>query len=327
MRFIRKDQHLVTGVSAALPLDYRPLEIERYEQAGRLLLDSYPYRAHELSGWHRPSPEEAPDRWAALSSASADLLAYAALWRVEGTKFRFDLIVDCAKRGNGLGSRLFEVVVDAARRRGAATLQARALDTAPESLNFLNRRRFAETMRMRLFELRPDTMELALLHELRQLVIPQVDIAAVSPAQTAVEEFWARLAVVHEAARDGWPDPDPGGPVVPATTGQLRSMLIPADGLPLAFFVASVGQELVAYSALLRRREAGCAQFASTAVRPDVRNRKIATALRARCVLAARDAGCTHVLSWSGNDSLIRINQRFGFRETQCEIRLVRRLG
>ena len=46
----------------------------------------------------------------------------------------------------------------------------------------------------------------------------------------------------------------------------------------------------------------------------------------ARCLLVGRGAGYDTVHSISGNDALIRINRRFGFRETYCEVRLVRRL-
>src|SRR5262249_44902631 len=136
--------------------------------------------------------------------------------------------------------------------------------------------------------------------------------------------FWNALTHLHAAAQEGWPDPDPGGPRVPLPPAALRTMLMPNDIPPLAFFVASRSDRLVGYSALGRRRTEGEAQFAATAVRPDARGRGIATALRARCLRAAHSAGCTTVRSASGSAPLIGINGRFGFRQTHGEVRLVR---
>ena len=101
---------------------------------------------------------------------------------------------------------------------------------------------------------------------------------------------------------------------------------MPADDSAIAFFIASRGDQFIGYSLLSRRRDSGEAQFASTAVRPVMRGQGIATALRARCILTARDSGFETVRSASGNAALIRINERFGFQDTCSEVRLVRRL-
>ena len=107
----------------------------------------------------------------------------------------------------------------------------------------------------------------------------------------------------------------------------LRGMLLPDGTLPLAFFVARRGDALVGYSVLAVRsgpdREG---QFALSAVRPDCRRRGIATALRARALAKAKAAGIRTVRSSSGNPSLLRINARFGFVPTYCEVRLVKRI-
>ena len=225
------------------------------------------------------------------------------------------------------GRRLFDLVLDEARLADAATLQARTCDHCVEAMAFLARREFVETMRMRGFVLDVTTADTrALVATTNQAPPTGVSIAAVTPEQAADSRFWAMLADLQEAAREGWPEPDPGGPVTPVQPTELRSMLMPSGGRPVAFVVASSEDQFVGYSALVRRRGSGEAQFAATAVRPGVRGQGLGTGLRARCLVVAGAAGCTTVRSASGNDALIRMNARFGFKETHCEVRLVRRL-
>lgn len=311
-------------------LEYRPLDPSDLEAAGRLLVDSYPHRAHEPAWWCRPAPQEQMVRWGIFhrSDPPADhLVAYAALWRVDGHKFRFDVIVSPQHRRAGRGNRLFEVMKDGAKTAGAETLQARAYATDFDSLAFLDRRQFAETMRMRGFVLSLAAADIdSLTVAAHSCSASDVSIQVVSPSQYNDETFWNQLADVHDAARDGWPDPDPGGAVTSTDPSSLRRMLMPSDDATIAFLIATRGDQFAGYSLLSGRRDSGEAQFASTAVRPSMRGQRIATALRARCILGAHDSGFEAVRSASGNASLIRINKRFNFQDTYTEVRLVCRL-
>jgi GNAT superfamily N-acetyltransferase len=311
-------------------LECRTLDPHHLEAAGRLLVESYPHRAHEPAWWQRPAPREQMQRWGIFDHAdqlSDHLVAYAALWRVEAQKFRFDLIVTPGHQRRGHGNRLFEVVSRNAEKSYAETLQARAYATDAESLAFLVRRQFVETMRMRGFVLPLAGADAgSLTAASNSCSVSHVSIEIVSPSKSNDTELWDKLAELHEAAREGWPDPDPGGPAASTDPQSLRRMLMPSAESPIAFEIASRGSQFVGYSLLSRRRDTREAQFASTAVRPSMRGHHIATALRARCILRARDAGFPVVRSASGNAALIRINERFGFQETYSEVRLVRRL-
>jgi GNAT superfamily N-acetyltransferase len=161
----------------------------------------------------------------------------------------------------------------------------------------------------------------------RSITADDVAIMSVSMSDIDDEQFWRRLCQLQAAAREGWPEPDPGGPVDPVSERELRKMLLPSGDLPLAFFVARSRDELVAYSVLAARTQPdGEAQFVATAVRPDCRNKGIATALRARCLAVAKAAGYGTVRSASGHPAMLRINTRFGFEESHCEVRLVRKV-
>src|SRR5262245_21805482 len=308
----------------------RSLDIRDFDAAGRLLVETYPYRSHEPASWSRPAPDERPKRWgvfhdiAAQPGAVGGLVAYASLGRLDHRKNRFDLIVGAPARRQGLGRQLFNTIVDEAWRTRAATLQARALEDDLDALAFLARRQFAETMKMRWFALALAEADAGVLTSaVNRAAASGVSIVAVSPGQGADSGFWTSIAELHDAARDGWPDPDPGGPVTTTEPSALRSWARASHDSTAAFFVAQRDGHLVGYS-LLRRSTAGTAQFAATGVRPEVRGRGIGSALRAHCLLTARAAGYTTVRSASGSDALIRINERFGFERMQCEIRLVR---
>jgi GNAT superfamily N-acetyltransferase len=309
-------------------LTYRKLEAADFEAAARLLVAAYPYRSHEPASWHAPAPHERPRRWGVWLAdgpepSCGEMVGYASLWIVEERKCRFDVVVRSQFLRQGIGRRLFDSVLREARTIDAATLQARAVETNPEALAFLSRRAFRETMRMHGFVLDVSTPNRHVL-EASAASLDGVSICAVTSERILDLRFWDELTDLHQAAQDGWPDPDPGGPRAPLLAETLRTMLIPNDVPPLAFFVASRSDRLVGYSALVRSRTADEAQFAATAVRPDARGRGIATAIRARCLIAADSAGCKTVRSASGSAALIRINSRFGFQPTHCEVRLVR---
>ena len=276
----------------------RALDASEFDAAGRLLADAYPHRAREVRTWKQPAPHERPLRWAALlESETTTLAGYAALWHVEQRKHRLDVIVDPARRRRGVGARLLDLVLDAAVRAGAVTVQARAYADCPEALAFLTHRGFIETMRMHGGSLDLSSVDERLLSEqTRRGDRSGAAIAAVSEADVSDARFWCAMCDLQSEAKEGWPDPDPGG-------------------------------ELAGYSALAALSGPGSdAQFAATAVRPDMRGRGIATALRAHGLLSAKAAGIRTVRSSSGNPSLLRINERFGFVPRYCEVRMVRRL-
>jgi GNAT superfamily N-acetyltransferase len=307
----------------------RPIEPADYDVAGRLLIDSYPHRTNELPLGRRPESKAATLRWVADDDGEMTLTGYAALWNVEHRKYRFDVIVDRCRRGRGIGTQLFDLVLREARRAGGPTLQARAYVECADAIGFLERRGFMETMRMHGFVL--DLLEVddrAWSRWAHSTVVDDIAVAPVSPSEVDDGRFWRRLCELHDAATEGWPDPDPDGSRDPVSEGELRQMLLGSGRPPVAFLIGRRGQELVAYSVLAPRTQpADEAQFAATAVRPDYRRRGIATRLRARCLAAARAAGFRTVRSASGHPALLRTNRRFGFEERYCEVRLVKRVG
>jgi GNAT superfamily N-acetyltransferase len=96
--------------------------------------------------------------------------------------------------------------------------------------------------------------------------------------------------------------------------------------IPEACFIVAEGARFVGYSALTAIGAArALAGSGGTAVRPEARNRGIATVLKACCVRWAQEHGVSTMATSSGNPAMIRVNEKFGFRRTYEEIRTVLR--
>jgi GNAT superfamily N-acetyltransferase len=124
-----------------------------------------------------------------------------------------------------------------------------------------------------------------------------------------------KLLDLYNAAREGWPDPDPG-PADPVTGEMFRRLWEEFPSPPEAVFLAKRGGQYLGFTAGL-----------GTGVRPADRNRGIATALKVRAVSQARDRGEATVETATGHPAMLRVNERLGFRRTSTEVRLVRRLS
>jgi GNAT superfamily N-acetyltransferase len=107
---------------------------------------------------------------------------------------------------------------------------------------------------------------------------------------------------------------------------QFRARTADFGMIPEACFIAKAGDRYAGYSALTvtdrARTQAGSG---GTGVRPEYRGLGIATALKACCVRWARDSGVRRLATSSGNPAMVRVNEKFGFRPTYVEVRLVRR--
>ena len=193
-------------------------------------------------------------------------------------------------------------------------------------------RGFLETMRMtglRLDDVKSPAVGRA--SELRRTLDSHgVRITTLAEELDSDAKSWEKLRDTNQAAQFGWPDPDPnpdGRPPEPETVDQFRLRAEQFGMLPEACFIAATDDQFVGYSALTvndaKRTRAGSG---GTAVRPEYRGLGIATALKACCVSWARDNGMRRLETASGNPAMIRVNEKFGFRRTYSEVRLVKRL-
>jgi GNAT superfamily N-acetyltransferase len=306
-----------------------PLTAAHVPHAAALLAETYAHRAHEPERWWRPPNDE--QRWIVIAP-DASVAAYLALWRVQTTHFRMDLIVRPSLRREGLGARLLEFLIDRAREVQATSLQARPYADSTDALSLLANREFRETMRMIGLELNdvgavsfPPFASLE-----RNLAAKGLRLTTLAEELNTDTRTWEKLRDANQAARFGWPDPDPrpdGKPHEPETVDEFRKRAHGFGMMPDAFFIAADHDRHVGYSALTVIDEARTqAGSGGTAVRPEYRGIGIATVLKSRCVRWAQAHGIRRLATCSGNPAMIRVNEKFGFRPTYVEVRLVKRL-
>jgi GNAT superfamily N-acetyltransferase len=150
-----------------------------------------------------------------------------------------------------------------------------------------------------------------------RLTADGIVITTLSDEHRRTDACWIRLCDLHAAAREGWADPDPGDPEEPPTPDDIRRLYHEYERRwPEPCFLAVRGREYVGFAGPL-----------GTGVRPALRGRGIATALKVRVVAAARARGVSTLVSSSGNPAMLRVNERLGYRRTTTEIRLAKPLA
>lgn len=292
----------------------RTIQPQDYESAMALFVASYPDRTRETNTWALAEQEEAARRWVVTDEMPERVIGYSSIWRVRPGKFRLDLIIHPDWRRRSIGTQLLKHLVEGAGE--AVTLQARADDDANESLTFLERRGFAETMRMHRLVLRVAEADLTSFTDSEtQLARRGMIITTLRNEEIGNPRLWEQLCDLYNDVRHGWPDPDPGGPTELLSLDETRKMLNHLDCLPEAFFIAKQGEVYLGFTGGI-----------GTGVRPACRNQGIATALKVRAIAAARDRNCEMMHTSSGNPAMVRVNEKLGFRRVSTEVRLVKRL-
>lgn len=298
----------------------RPFARAHRAAAAALFAAAHPERADEPAGWGAPSGPAGPRRYVAVTGAGR-IVGYGGFWRVRPGKFRIDLVVAPGRRRCGIGSRLLDRLTGDAHAAGAVTVQARADSDRAQSLAFLGHRGFSETMRMHRLVLDVASADLRPFAGIeRRLAAAGIVLTTLAEERVrAGDACWARLCDLHNAARVGWPDPDPGpgsGPEELQTPEEIRRRYhLHRQGWPELCFLAVQGERYVGFVGPL-----------GTAVRPALRGRGIATALKVREVAAAQQRGVLTLEGATGNPAMLKVNQRLGYRRTSTEVRLVRAL-
>ena len=288
------------------------------EAVAALLAGAYPERAGESARW-----DDQVGRWVAADGAR--VVGYGSFWPVRLRQFRMDLAVAPEHRRRGIGGRLLGVLASAAEAAGGTTLQARTESDRPEVLAFLSRRGFAETMRMHRLVLDVANAALGQFADLEsRLAAAGITLTTLQDEQHRTgDASWHHLSLAHHSAQEGWLDPDPdpdpdAGRDPPLAAAEFRrkyeeyAQMLPE---PEPCILAVRGDEVVGFTGPV-----------GTGVRPALRGRGIATALKVRAIIGARERGLTTLFSATGNPAMLKVNERLGFRVTTTEVRLVRRL-
>jgi GNAT superfamily N-acetyltransferase len=311
------------GNLIVLTLHIRRLRPTDREVVAAMFAAAYPQRADDLA-WR----DERVQRWVATDDGR--VVGYGSFWPVRDHRFRMDMAVAPELRRRGIGGQLLDVLVGRARAANATTLQARTESDRLQALGFLTRRGFAETMRMErlVLNVAGATLEPYAGVE-RRLAADGIALTNLADELHRIgDACWHRFCAAYGAARDGWPDPDPDpddGPAAQPSVAEFRRKY----GLAARLLYEEYGRlwQEPCILAVHGEQVVGFAGAIGTGVRPEMRGRGIATAMKLRVIATAREGGVTTLRSSTGNPAMVKVNERLGYRRTTTEVRLVRRLG
>lgn len=241
----------------------------------------------------------APVGFATVGRIWIQPVGYPTLWSEIG------VIADVRRRG--IGSALLAWAQAGGRAAGKEQLRIPCSDGRPEGIAFLARRGFAEFDRM-------TTLELPLAGLEAPAVDPPAGIAISSLADRPDLRAAAhRLAVEVYAAL---PDPDP---VSAGTFEEWRLRDVDVPGAPLdAYLLALAGDEPVGYCRLYVHDRGRSVGHMMTGVTAGWRGRGVASALKRAGLGWALAHGAERMTTENatGNEPMLAINRRFGYRPT-----------
>jgi len=250
-------------------------------------------------------------RWEAHDAGQ--VVGRAALWCRWG-KYRLDIAVDDGHRRRGHGGRLLEDALAAARAMAVRGVQVRPNAADERSIAFAAKRDFVETMRMHHLEVDLRTAKHAALREgMDKLASSAVAIVTYGDFCARSKDPLGAYLDVFEAVREGWPEADPDLPGDLPTVVDWSEIISERDDPHL--IVAEQKGRLVGFTGAL-----------GTGVRPELRGKGIATALKVCAIDAAIARGETTMTTASAHPAMRHLDAKLGFLEVWCELRMVRRL-
>ncbi len=226
----------------------------------------------------------------AMQCAAVDgehVVGFAAAWQAQGAR-RVEIVVAPAHRRRGIGDALL-----AEAARGDEPVEVRPAAADADSIAFAARRGFVETERVHHLVLAVADAT----HDDQRGVFDRLARAGI--AIVTLADFTARRKDAHAAFADL---------VAAVREGEVA----PPPDDPLAIVAEQRGRLL------------GVTSARGTGVRPESRGLGIATALEIAAIDAAIGRGETTLRRAASDPAMRHIDAKLGFRETACDVRMVR---
>lgn len=246
-------------------------------------------------------------------------------WNFHPRKFGMTIRVLPERWGRGIGSRVWDRLLQALRVRGALSVRTIVKEDCAQAMRFVQRRGFTEVMRtwdsvldVASCDLRRFQHDVARAKEARVVIATLGDELAKDPS---------RLSQVHALDMELGADVPAPDPFTPVDLSTWRQHTIDAPWfIPDAYFLAVIGGQYVGVSTLWKPQTGDWLQQGLTGVKREHRGRGIATALKVRTVEYARAHGYRQIKTDNEihNAPMIAINDRFGFQRQPVWITFAR---
>jgi GNAT superfamily N-acetyltransferase len=233
-------------------------------------------------------------------------------------KYLLYVQVEPGEQGRGVGSALFEALLEDLGRHGPAILQSFTREDRPGAIGFLNRRGFEVTIREQNSELDLEKFDSARFTGVVERVRGS-GIEIVSATELAGRDpDWTHR--VWELNGEIVPDVPDDDTLVNEPFGEFEKLFAHPDYLADGYFVALDGDRYVGVTSVWRRQvKEGEFYTRLTGVLRSHRRRGIATALKVRAAEFAKSTGArTIVTDNEENNPMYDLNVELGFEPTHA---------
>ncbi len=329
---------LGTGAMDGTRYSIRPFAETDFAEVARLdsiFFPEYPSSAEDV---RRGAEIVARDpgrfqRWFIVEQAgSGSVVAWGGLTHTlsnfHPNKYYARVVVERAHRRRGIGQEVYRVLEKLAAERDAVCLWGNAREDDPSSVRFLERRGFTPQRKTWASRLSLTDMDLSKFPD-RSSVLAEAGIRITTLAVEGADrpDVQHRL---YELARITSADAPRVGEYSPLTFEDFFAVdLGGPNAMPDAIFLACSGEKFVGWSTLQRLPSLpDTIDIGFTGTLPEFRGRGIASELKRRAVVYARDQSYRYMVT--GNDSLNpriwAINAKLGFQKQMVLVQAEKKL-
>ncbi len=304
-------------------IQIRPFASDDYASVVDIANTIFPDAPSTVAEWqfedeHWDTTKYLRNRYVACERTSQRMLGYAGLrhipWNFHPRRFGVTIRVRPDASQQGVGTRLWEHLLEVLHAYHAIEARTMVRETMPEGAHFAQQRGFREVMRV--WESRLDVGACDLTRY--QAQVERVAASGVTSTTLAAErardpDALQRLYALHSAIGKDIPSPDR---FTPPDFGLFLSHVVESpNALPEAHFIAVADGQYVGVNNLSKPALGDWLIQNTTGVVREYRGHGIATVLKVQTVTYAKAHGIREIRTWNEikNTGILAINGRFGF--------------
>jgi len=243
-------------------------------------------------------------------------------------KFQMELMVHPERRKQGVGSKLYERLVNDLQELNAVSVKTWVFEDRTEAITFLQRRGFEEVFRSWELKLDVNGCDLqAFLPAVERVASQGISITTLSAEFQADPECLPKLYELKRLIVQDIPAPDQ---ITFASYEEFVGYMKHSEFLPDAYFIAKDGNRYIGISNLWRSKgEPEKLYQGVTGILREYRRRGIATALKVKTIEYARNHGYRFIVTQNAsvNIEMLTLNEKLGFKRSVGIITMERKIA